>query len=194
MKERAEHKAGLTFSVSTIENILQNELKTNNKNYNLTRRLSIPVTAIIEYLTAELLELSGNTARDNKKVRIKIEHIITAIKNDEELKAVFNTDSTVIAEDIPKLHTWIFKILKQVHPDTSINADASRFVDKLLFDFIKLMATKYPAERKLINIDDIIKESLPGELAKHASTEATKASIKYKQASTNDLQVYKESS
>ncbi|PBK89829.1 histone H2A [Armillaria gallica] len=74
-------RAGLQFPVGRIHRLLR------KGNYAQRVGAGAPVylAAVLEYLAAEILELAGNAARDNKKARIVPRHLQLAIRNDEEL-------------------------------------------------------------------------------------------------------------
>lgn len=78
---RKRKQAGLLFNVSGFRRKLRKTLGTKKVTY----EAAIYTTAVIEYMTAEVLELSGNCALDFKKKRILPRHIMLAIRKDEEL-------------------------------------------------------------------------------------------------------------
>eukprot|EP00768_Dysnectes_brevis_P002016 gnl/Dysnectes_brevis/1613_a1828_1881.p1 GENE.gnl/Dysnectes_brevis/1613_a1828_1881~~gnl/Dysnectes_brevis/1613_a1828_1881.p1 ORF type:complete len:270 (+),score=54.48 gnl/Dysnectes_brevis/1613_a1828_1881:52-810(+) len=50
---------------------------------------AVGIAAVMEYISAEILELSGNAAIDHKKKRITSKHLWKGIINDDELKSMF---------------------------------------------------------------------------------------------------------
>ncbi|XP_048527016.1 histone H2A.2.2-like [Triticum urartu] len=75
-------KAGLQFPVGRIR-----AASSRRAGYAQRVGMGAPVylASVLEYLAAELLELAGNAAKDNKKSRIIPRHLLLAIRNDQEL-------------------------------------------------------------------------------------------------------------
>ncbi|XP_002158325.1 histone H2A [Hydra vulgaris] len=79
-------RAGLQFPVGRIHRFLR-------KGHYAERIGSgapVYLAAVLEYLSAEILELAGNAARDNKKSRIVPRHLQLAVRNDEELNKLLS--------------------------------------------------------------------------------------------------------
>jgi histone H2A len=94
-------KAGLQFPVGRIGRYLK-------KGKFATRvggGAPVYLAAILEYLTAEILELAGNAARDNKKTRIIPRHIQLAVRNDEELNKLFGGVTIAQGGVLPNIHS-----------------------------------------------------------------------------------------
>ncbi|GLJ46095.1 hypothetical protein SUGI_0970910 [Cryptomeria japonica] len=93
-------KAGLQFPVGRVSRYL--------KKGRYAKRVGsgapIYIAAVMEYLAAEVLELAGNAARDNKKNRIIPRHILLAVRNDEELGKLLGGVTIAHGGVLPNIH------------------------------------------------------------------------------------------
>ncbi len=94
-------KAGLQFPVGRIGRYL----KQGKYASRVGAGAPVYLAAILEYLTAEILELAGNAARDNKKSRIIPRHIQLAVRNDEELNKLFGSVTIAQGGVLPNIHS-----------------------------------------------------------------------------------------
>eukprot|EP00047_Mylnosiga_fluctuans_P010178 m.14963 g.14963 ORF g.14963 m.14963 type:complete len:124 (+) comp2989_c0_seq1:555-926(+) len=82
---------------------------------------------------------------------------------------------------------YIYKVLKQVHPDTGISSKAMSIMNSFVNDVFERIANessklaKYNKKSTISSreIQTAVRLLLPGELAKHAVSEGTKAVTKY---------------
>ena len=83
--------------------------------------------------------------------------------------------------------TYIYKVLKQVHPDVGVSSNAMSIMNSFVGDIFERIATEASRlcslnKKRTISSREIqtaVRLLLPGELAKHAVSEGTKAVTKY---------------
>ena len=93
--------AGLQFPVGRIARYL----KKGKYAERVGAGAPVYLAAVMEYLAAEVLELAGNAARDNKKNRIIPRHIQLAIRNDEELSKLLGGVTIASGGVLPNIHS-----------------------------------------------------------------------------------------
>jgi histone H2B len=95
------------------------------------------------------------------------------------------------ANQIETYSVYIYRVLKQVHPETGISKRSMSIMNSFIndvFERINLEAGKLVANNKKHTLSSrevqtAVRLLLPGELAKHAVSEGTKAVTKYSSSS-----------
>ena len=93
-------RAGLQFPVGRVARFLRN----GRYGKRIGGGAPVYLAAVMEYLAAEILELAGNAARDNKRSRITPRHVQLAVRNDEELNKLLGKVSIASGGVLPNIH------------------------------------------------------------------------------------------
>ena len=117
-------------------------------------------------------KVSGKAAKKSGKAAKAIQ------KGDKKKKKQKRKESYAI---------YIYKVLKQVHPDTGVSSKAMSIMNSFVNDIFERIAAEasrlaHYNKRSTITSREIqtaVRLLLPGELAKHAVSEGTKAVTKY---------------
>uniref|UniRef100_UPI00398E6E9E histone H2A type 1-like n=1 Tax=Pristiophorus japonicus TaxID=55135 RepID=UPI00398E6E9E len=87
-------QAGLQFPVDRVHRLLRKG--------NMPSGAPVYLAAVLEYLTAEILELDSNSARD-KQTRIIPRHLQLAIRNDQELNKLLGKVTIAQCRVLPNI-------------------------------------------------------------------------------------------
>ncbi len=98
-------RAGLQFPVGRIHR----QLRDGRYAKRIGAGAPVYLASVLEYITAEVLELAGNAVRDNNKRRITPRHIQLAIRHDEELSQLFSDVVIPAGGVIPHVHGLLLK-------------------------------------------------------------------------------------
>ncbi|XP_043856902.1 histone H2A-beta, sperm-like [Dromiciops gliroides] len=98
-------RAQLQFPVSRVDRFLRQ----GHYAQRLASGAPVFLAAVLEYLTAEILELAGNAARDNQKSRIAPRHVQLAVRNDAELNQLFGHVTISQGGVLPRIHSELLQ-------------------------------------------------------------------------------------
>ena len=101
-------RAGLQFPVGRIARFM----KQGRHAARVGAGAPVYLAAVLEYLSAEVLELAGNAAKDGRKTRITPRHIQLAIRNDEELARMMQNTTIAAGGVLPSIHPSLLKVSK----------------------------------------------------------------------------------
>lgn len=93
-------KAGLQFPVGRVARFLRKGRFAGR----VGGGAPVYLAAVLEYLSAEILELAGNAARDNHKNRIVPRHVQLAVRNDDELNKLLGGVTIAQGGVLPNIH------------------------------------------------------------------------------------------
>ena len=101
-------KAGLQFPVGRVARYMKQSKVASR----VGAGAPVYMAAVLEYLCAEILELAGNAARDNKKSRIVPRHLQLAVRNDEELNKLLSGVTIASGGVLPNIHAVLLPAKK----------------------------------------------------------------------------------
>jgi len=190
--------SGLVFDENPIKEFIRSKFQIDDLD-----DVAYSLAASLEYLTAEIMELSGNAARDFSLNEIEPDHMRLAIVNDDELKAMLSQAAITGIPELPDLlkensdknslrsivetrinfSESIVIVLKQVHPDKSVSIRAKTVMNSILNDVLtSLLYHSFESiekrENKIYDVEDVIQsigKVYYGDLTKHCVCEARKA-------------------
>ncbi|XP_024378170.1 histone H2B.11 [Physcomitrium patens] len=136
--------------------------------------------------------MAPKAGEEQKATKSKAEKKPVVKKAEKKIKADTKGDSKKkkSKKNVETYKIYIYKVLKQVHPDTGISSKAMGIMNSFINDIFEKLAqeaarlSRYNKKPTITSreIQTAVRLILPGELAKHAVSEGTKAVTKFTSA------------
>merc|ERR1711934_890575 len=101
-------RAGLQFPVGRVAR----HMKAGRYAQRIGAGAPVYCAAVLEYLAAEVLELAGNAAKEDKKSRVAPRHIQLAIRHDDELNKLMGGTTIASGGVLPNIHVALLPVKK----------------------------------------------------------------------------------
>lgn len=115
-------RAGLQFPVGRVGRYLRKGMYAGR----IGAGAPVYLSAVLEYLTAEIVELAGNAARNMNRKSITPRHIQLSVRNDEELNEVFGPVTIQEGGVVPHIHKALLPNPKKSKKETSTKKKKSK--------------------------------------------------------------------
>lgn len=99
-RQTTRARAGLTLSPSRV----RKQLVAGYYAPRISNNAAVYLTAVVEYVAAEAIELGGNATVDGKRKRITPRDLLLGLRNDEELNALLKDVTLPGAGALPNIH------------------------------------------------------------------------------------------
>jgi len=103
--KKAKSSSGKIFPAGRVGRYLRR----NNYHRRIGGAAPVYLAAVLEYLTAELLDLAVHAAKENKKQRVTPRAIQLATNQDEEIRGLFKNVTLASGGVVPNLRTELLK-------------------------------------------------------------------------------------
>uniref|UniRef100_A0A914GU24 Histone H2A n=1 Tax=Globodera rostochiensis TaxID=31243 RepID=A0A914GU24_GLORO len=118
IKVSRHRRAGILFPVSRVHRKLRSMRAGHGR---VAATASVYATAVVEYITAEVIQLAGCVAKDNKRKRVTPRHIYLAMHGDEELDELVKNATIAGGGTLPRIHRSLLP--KESEGDERVEAE-----------------------------------------------------------------------
>ena len=111
-RKKPQTKSAKSGLIMPVHRMLK-EIKKKCPHFRVQLKSAVLLAGVVEYLIAEVLDLSGSVATELKKKRITPRHVYLAVENDTELDQLLKDVHIAEGGVVPNIHPTLLKNKKE---------------------------------------------------------------------------------